>query len=101
MGFLREEMPEETASLDDDGLLNFIVDAEACAAKHGIESDRGIAQYACLAMAVGPAFADIPLMAAFLKVPGTEPEQQLETLIEFMDLHLGEEEDDTHEYNES
>jgi hypothetical protein len=90
MHFLREELPEQAVVLDEDQLLKHIKEAEQCAAKHGIESDLGIAQYACLALVAGPSFADTPLIAAFLKTPGTDPEEQLNELIEFMDsqLHL-------------
>ena len=91
--FLRQEMPEQTADLSDEDLLKHIIDAEVCAAAYGIESDGGIASYVCLAMVAGPQFADLPRVAAFLKTPGTNAEQQLQDLIEFMDLQLGGEDD--------
>ncbi|RKH05108.1 hypothetical protein D7V97_24510 [Corallococcus sp. CA053C] len=88
MMFLREEMPEHTATLDDDQLSAHIMKAAQCAERHGIESDLGVAQYACLSLATGPFLADNPLIAAVLKAPGTEPEEQLHALIEFIDSQL-------------
>ncbi|HYO55925.1 hypothetical protein [Archangium sp.] len=88
MHFLREELPEQTAARDEESLLKYIKEAAQCAARHGIESDLGIAQYTCLALATSPTLADIPRIAAFLRTPGTDPEEQLEALIEFMDSQL-------------
>ncbi|QRK12328.1 hypothetical protein JQX13_21255 [Archangium violaceum] len=93
MHFLREELPEQTAELDEEQLLKYIKEATQCAGRHGIESDLGIAQYACLALATVPTLADTPRIAAFLRTPGTDPEEQLDALIEFMDSQLYIEDD--------
>jgi hypothetical protein len=88
MHYLREELPEQTAAMDEEQLLKYIKEASQCAARHGIESELGIAQYSCLALATNPTLADIPRIAAFLGTPGTDPEEQLDALIEFMDSQL-------------
>jgi hypothetical protein len=84
IAFLREEIPEETASLDDSGLLQRIVYCEQRAAPYGIESEAGIAQFVCLTFMAGPDFDSIPEVKAFLETPheAMTAEEKLDLLVE-------------------
>ena len=82
--FLREELAEETASMSDQSLLDQIADSERRAKKYGIESQSGIAQFACLTFVAGADFDEIPEVRELLADPTSdlEPEERLELLVE-------------------
>jgi hypothetical protein len=82
--FLREELPEETAAMSDQSLLDRIMDSDRRAAKYQIESQSGIAQFVCLTFAAGPGFDEIPEVRELLTDPTSEldPEERLELLVE-------------------
>lgn len=82
--FLRTELPEETASLEDDALLKRIKDSEHRASVYGIVSEAGIAQFTCLTFTGGPSFDEIPEVRAYLQEPGLEPEEKLEELVDYL-----------------
>lgn len=82
--FLRTELPEDTARLDDAALLERIKDSERRALTHGILSEAGISQFACLTFMGGPTFDEIPEVHAYLQEPGLEPEEKLEELVDYL-----------------
>jgi len=84
IAFLREELPDETASMDDTALRQRIVYSEQRAAPYGIESEAGIAQFVCLTFLAGPEFDEIPDVKAFLETPDEEltSEEKLDQLVE-------------------
>jgi len=84
IAFLREEIPEETASMDNSALRQRIVYSEQRAAPYGIESEAGIAQFVCLTFLAGPEFDGIPEVKAFLETPDEEmtTEEKLDQLVE-------------------
>jgi hypothetical protein len=84
IAFLREEIPEETASMDNSALRQRIVDCEQRAEPHGITSEAGIAQFVCLTFSAGPEFDEIPEVKTFLETPDEEmtTEQKLDQLVE-------------------
>ena len=82
--FLREEIPEETAPMDDFALRQRIVYSEQRAEPYGIESEAGIAQFVCLTFLAGSEFDEIPAVKVFLKSPQTAmtAEERLDYLID-------------------
>lgn len=84
LSFLREELPEYTADMDDTGLRLFIREAQSHAERHGIESDQGIAQYVCLALETSPTFADAPEISSYLHQPGVSPDLGMDELVELL-----------------
>jgi hypothetical protein len=84
IAFLREEIPEETASMDDAALRQRIVYSEQRAAIYGIRSEAGIAQFVCLTFYAGPEFDEIPDVKAFLETPdeAMTSEEKLDRLVE-------------------
>lgn len=82
--FLRGEMPDETADMSDAGLLKFVRDAQARSLAHGIESEAGVAQYACLSLEAGTDFADHPDIDEYLHEPGANPEERLAALVDML-----------------
>jgi hypothetical protein len=82
--FLRAEVPEATAAFEDAGLLQRIAESERRASTYGIESDAGIAQFACLTFVAGPAFDEIPEVREYLQEQGMDPEKKLEELVDYL-----------------
>ena len=82
--FLRQELTDEVAHLSDAELVRFVAQAHVKARAHGIESDAAIAQYACLAVDNGIDFADLPEIAEFLRDPDSDPEEQLDYLVDLL-----------------
>ena len=80
--YLREELPEECAELDDAALLRLITESESRASVYGITSDAGVAQFVCLIFIAGPAFDDLPLVRQYLSEPGADAEQRLSELVD-------------------
>lgn len=80
--FLRTEMPDQTVDMSDLELSEFVSDAQAKSQAHGIESEASVAQFACLSLEAGLDFADDPEIAEFLHQPNTEPEEQLDALVD-------------------
>ncbi|HEX8337820.1 MAG TPA: hypothetical protein VF621_13880 [Pyrinomonadaceae bacterium] len=80
--YLRGELPEETAGLDDAALGRLIAEAERRAAGYGITSEAGVAQFACVTFIAGPAFDDLPLVRQYLSEPGANAEQRLAELVD-------------------
>jgi hypothetical protein len=79
--YLREVMPAETAAYSDDALLEYIVTSDRRASAHGIETESGIAQWACLALIIGIDFDDDPMVHEYFKIPGRNSEEKLEILV--------------------
>jgi hypothetical protein len=82
--FLRTELPEDTASLEDADLLERIKDSERRASAYDILSEAGISQFTCLTFMAGPTFDEIPEVHAYLQEPGLEPEEKLEELVDYL-----------------
>ena len=84
--FLREELPEETASMDDTALRQRIVGSEQRGAPYGIESEAAIAQFVCLTFLAGPEFDEIAEVKLLLQAPdtGMTPEEKLNQLVEVL-----------------
>jgi hypothetical protein len=82
--FLRQKLPGETAIFEDTALLERIVASERRAATYGIESDAGIAQFVCLTFMAGPTFDEIPEVHDYLQEPGTDPEEKLDELVDYL-----------------
>lgn len=82
--FLREEIPEETSAMSDQSLLERIANSERRAAKYGIVSQSGIAQFTCLTFIAGPEFDEIPEVNELLtdSTSDLDPEERLEILVE-------------------
>jgi hypothetical protein len=83
-GFLREELPEQTAGMDDASLMVRIADSEHRAAMYGVTSQSGIAQWTCLTFLGGPQFHELPDVHDYLLDEHTDltPEEKLEVLID-------------------
>ena len=79
--FLRRELPDATGGLSDGELLRLVEESERRAARHGITSERGVAQFACLTFAAGPRFDQEPPIRDYL-AGGGDPEEKLEALID-------------------
>lgn len=82
--FLRQELPDETASMGDEALLTRIVESERRAGMYTIKSESGIAQWVCLTFHAGSEFDDSPEVRAFLSTPvgDTSAEDRLNDLID-------------------
>jgi len=80
--YLRRTLPEETAVYDDQTLVAYIKASERRAARRGIETEYGIAQWTCLALLLGFYFDDDPLMHEYLATPKLDPEGKLEAFVD-------------------
>lgn len=67
---------------DDHALVAYIEASEHRAARHGIETEHGIAQWVCVALLLGFDFDDDPLVHEYFAVPGIDPEGKLEALVD-------------------
>jgi hypothetical protein len=82
--FLRNEIPEGTATMSDAELMQRIVESERRASKYKIESEAGISQFVCLTFSAGLAFDDIPEVREFLTLEGFNPEEMLDELVNYL-----------------
>ncbi len=84
MKFLREELPEETAKIDDSTLLTYIAESEGRAAVFDITSQAGISQFVCLTFLGGRTFDQIPEVHQYLlqEDPEMHVEDKVEVLID-------------------
>lgn len=80
--FLRVELPEETTALDDAALAAFILESEHKALLYGVETELGIARWACIRLTVDPDFDSYSEFKDYIDTPGMHPEGMLEQLIE-------------------
>lgn len=82
--FLRKEIPEATATMDDIALMEHIVESERKASKYKIESEAGISQFVCLTFVAGLEFDGIPEVHEFLTMEGFNPEEMLDELVNYL-----------------
>lgn len=82
--FLRQEMGEALQCMDEGPLLEQVIKFEQRAARYGIRSEAGIAQFACLSLTVGVALDDIAEVRHFLEQEGMEPEDRLRELVDYL-----------------
>lgn len=94
--YLRREMPDATEEFSDAALLRRIETSEERAAKYGIGSNAGVAQFVCLTFISGVEFDEIPEVNALLKSDEEDPEERLADLVDC----LAEMEDDDIEKQE-
>jgi len=89
--FLRKEIPEEVASMDDVALRDHIIASEKRAEPHGIQSEAGITQFVCLTFLAGTKFDEIPEVKAFLETPegAMTAEEKLKHLIDQLQADRG------------
>jgi len=80
--YLCRTLPEETAAYDDQALVTYVEASEHRAARHGIETEYGIAQWTCVTLLLGFYFDDDPLMHEYLETPGLDPEGKLEAFVD-------------------
>lgn len=80
--YLRDELPEETAALDDAALRELIAESEQRAAVYQITSEAGVAQFVCMTFIAGPTFDDLPLVRQYLSEPGADAELRLAELMD-------------------
>lgn len=82
--FLRDELPEETAEMNDRQLREYIVECEERAALYGVETEAGIARWSCLSFGAGMDFDKIPQVQEYLthadEILG--PDERVELLVE-------------------
>jgi hypothetical protein len=81
---LRENLPSQTAGLDDQEMLRRIAAADAKAGRYGIVGERGIAQFAALSLLAGPDFDQRPKTQRLLKDARVEPQHKMDTLFDYL-----------------
>jgi hypothetical protein len=79
--FIRVEMPDHAGAQSEDRLYGFVVESERRAAEYGIETEQGIALFACLSLMLGKAADEIPEIKSGL-IESDEPEDFLELLMD-------------------
>ena len=82
--FLRKEIPQSTAKMDNAELMQRIVESERRASKYKIESEAGISQFVCLTFAAGQTFDEIPEVREFLTLDGFNSEEMLDELVSYL-----------------
>lgn len=80
--YLRQRLPEETVAYDDKALLAYVEASERRAARRRIETEYGIAQWACVALILGFYFDDHPSVDEYFSAPSIDPEDKLEVLVD-------------------
>ena len=83
--YLRREMPDVTEEFSDAALLRRIEESEDRAAKYGIGSNAGVAQFVCLTFISGVEFDEIPEVNALLKSDHDDPEELLSDLVDCLE----------------
>lgn len=83
--YLRAELPEQTAEMDDRALAHRVADAERRATAHGVVTENGVAQFACLTFLGGPEFDQMPEVREYLhEENGLTPDEKVETLVDYL-----------------
>jgi hypothetical protein len=82
IGFLREQLPEETGRMDDVALLQRITESEQRASAYGVRSEAGVGQWTCLTFLAGPRFDEMPEVREYLEEPEPDGEQKVAQLVE-------------------
>lgn len=80
--FLREELSEETAQYDHDGLMALIAESEARAATHGVVTELGVTEFVILTILAGTDFDEDPYVRAYLREPDADPDARLDELVD-------------------
>jgi hypothetical protein len=84
LAYLRRELPDETAAMDDAALIQRIELCEEKASSHRIVSEAGITQFTCLSFMGGPDFDGSPEVREYLRDDGLDPEEKLNELVDYM-----------------
>lgn len=82
--FLRENVPEATESLSEESLYSFIDRQSRSAAVLGVTSEAGVTQFACLALAIGDDFQNIPEISKYMSLPTPSAEEKLDELVNIL-----------------
>lgn len=81
IGFLRDELPDDTRGFDDYGLLRLILGSEQRAARYGITSSGAVTQWVCIALLGNPKFDELPEVHEFLRDDEIEPDEKMSELV--------------------
>lgn len=82
--FVRTEIREATAFLGDEELAQFIGEQDHEARLLGIESEAGVTQFVCLALAFGPGFHKLADAQSYFALPNISPEEKLDELVNYL-----------------
>jgi hypothetical protein len=78
----RENIPEVTSALAPEELLARIGAAHLKAVKYGIQTQRGISQFAGLSLTAGADFDETPAIRACLEKPCVNPDYTINLLVD-------------------
>jgi hypothetical protein len=87
--FLREEMPEETDSYDDEALLEYIQECDNSAKEFRVKTESGIAQWSCLTLLLDTKLENIPEFLSYMKdsnLSTDDPEEKIDKLVDYLNF---------------
>lgn len=86
--YLRKNLPEHTASVEDEELNNRIATWQSRAARYGVTTERAIAKWCFLAMATCETFDEQLELHEYLSQPTPDPATKIDTLMDALYVRL-------------
>lgn len=84
VSWLREQLPEVTAALDDDQLKERIQAAEEEGAEYGIETERAIAKWTYLILVTSGKMSSLPGLREYMAAPEPSPSEKVDQLMQWL-----------------
>lgn len=80
--YLRRKLPDHTNHFNDATLLQKVTASASKADKYGVKTDRGIAEFVCIAFVTGENFDEVPDIQTYLTQPNFDPDFKIHLLSE-------------------
>jgi hypothetical protein len=81
VGFIRAEMPDDAAGKSDEDLHELVMESQRRGAEYKVETERGIASFACLSLLFAQPADEVPQIKRGL-TESRQPEDFLELLMD-------------------
>ena len=86
--YLRQNLPELTAGVDNEELDRRIETWQSRAARYGVTTERAIAKWCFLAMVTSESFDEQPELHEYLSQPNPDPAAKIDTLMDALYVRL-------------
>ena len=87
--FLREKLPSETDKLGERGLLEFIAETTAHAARFGIKTGEGVVAFVAMALLISRTFYEDPAVNRYLARPDLDADFKMTLLTDMLRSKFG------------
>ena len=79
--YLRRKLPDHTSDLNDATLLQRVTANASKANRYGVKTDKGIAEFVCIAFVAGENFDELPEIRTYLQL-NADPDLKIHFLSE-------------------